>query len=127
MINFTDMNGDASTGFSGSLNPAETNDEIHNIFHQVMDFFATTNYFMMKPHPEMVDNGYCLAAPGKEYLVYLENGETVNINSGEGKYHVKWINACDFTLIIDGGITTNGKNLKSPDSGSDWFVHLESL
>ena len=126
MINFADMNGDSSSGFSGSLNPAEANDGIHNVFHQVMDFFESTGYFRMKPHPECVNNGYCLASPGKVYLVYLENGGSVNIDIKDGNYRLKWINASDLSDIVDGGTTSSGKELTAPAYGSDWFVMLNN-
>jgi len=35
------------------------------------DFFAGTGYWRMEPKDELVSAGYCLAEPGREYVVFL--------------------------------------------------------
>lgn len=127
MINFADMNGDSSSGFSGSLNPDDANIEIHLIFHKTLDFFESLEYYRMKPYNEITDNGYCLALPGKEYLVYLEEGGTVNLNLEPGEYSVRWVNATNLEETIDGGKTADGKGLISPGNGNDWFLTLVNI
>ncbi|MBW6500197.1 MAG: DUF5060 domain-containing protein [Bacteroidales bacterium] len=124
MINFADMNGDSSSGFSGSLDPEMANNEIHAIFHNTLDFFESLGYYKMSPMNEITDNGYCLALSGKEYLVYLGEGGTVNLNPEQGEYSVIWINASDLQEIINGGKTKDGKGLTSPAHGDDWFLRL---
>lgn len=126
MINFADMNGDSSSGFSGSLDPEKANDEIHKIYNNTIDFFESLEYYKMSPMNEITDNGYCLALPGKEYLVYLEEGGIVNLEPEQGEYAVSWINATDFQEIINGGRTTDGKGLTSPGHGDDWFLRLRN-
>lgn len=34
----------------------------------------------MIPHPELASSGYCLANPGKEYLIYLPDSVSVNVD-----------------------------------------------
>ena len=124
MINFADMNGDSSSGFSGSLDPEMANDEIHEIFHNTLDFFESIGYYKMSPANKITDNGYCIALPGKEYLVYLEERGTLNLELEKGEYAVIWINASDFNDVIDAGKTSDGQGMTSPDHGNDWFLRL---
>jgi hypothetical protein len=43
------------------------------------------------PHPELASTGYCLAVPGKQYLVYLPEGGTVTVDlAGAGSLAVEW-------------------------------------
>jgi hypothetical protein len=48
----------------------------------------------MVPHDDLVSSGYCLAAPGSKYLVYLPQGSEVNIDltGHEGRFRVRWLN-----------------------------------
>jgi len=48
--------------------------------------FERIGYWEMEPADDLVDTGYCLANPGKEYLVYLEKGGPVTVQlQGAGK------------------------------------------
>jgi hypothetical protein len=46
------------------------------------------------PHGELASTGYCLAAPGREYLVYLPDGGAamVDLSAVQGKVMVEWLN-----------------------------------
>ena len=89
------------------------------------DFFdsATIPLGRLRPRQELVDAGYCLAEPGKTYLVYLENGGKVNVDVAPGSYEVTWINAANTADQRDGGPTNDGRGLTAPDL-SDWLVLL---
>lgn len=124
-INFADMNGNSSSGFSGSMDMAQRDQKCHDIIKNVWDFFETIPFWRMSPRQDLVDNGYCLAEPGRRYLVYLESGGEVNISIGPDEYSVKWINARDTNRRIDDKPTKNGQNLQSPLDDDDWLVYLE--
>jgi hypothetical protein len=51
-----------------------------------MDLAATA------PHNELASTTYCLANPGKEYLIYLPKGGevTVDLSAAKGKLAVEW-------------------------------------
>jgi hypothetical protein len=89
----------------------------------VCDFFETVPFQRMRPHQDLVDNGYCLAEPGRQYLIYLEEPGAVNLNLPSGAYGVKWINARDTSDTRDGGTTTGVQSLVSP-AGGDWLLYL---
>ncbi|MCX8038164.1 MAG: DUF5060 domain-containing protein [Candidatus Sumerlaeia bacterium] len=116
--------GDSSAGFSGSMNPADRHPKHHDIVKAVWDFFASIPFHRMTPHPELVDNGWCLADPGRMVLVYLESPGTVNVKLSGGPYKVEWINAQNTKDRRAGGTTPDGKALKTPDGGDDWLLWL---
>jgi len=74
----------------------------------------------MTPHNDLASTGYCLASPGKEYLVYLpEGGEgTVNLREAQGTLAVEWIQPTEGT-IMSGGTSVGGDKrvFKAPFSG----------
>lgn len=123
-INLGDMNGNSSSGFSGTLDLDRKVQQRHDIVKQVWDFFETVPYYRMKPRPDLVDAGFCLADPAREYLVYLEQPPMVSVDIEKGTYEVQWINARDTRDIRDEGITTTGSDLASPQEGDDWLLRL---
>lgn len=50
-----------------------------------------TNLAEMTPHRELASTGYCLANPGREYLVYLSEGGTCTVRLAAGTYQVVWV------------------------------------
>jgi len=124
-INFGDMNGSSSSGFSGTMDIAQKDQRSHDVIKQVWDFFETVPFWRMCPRQDIVDNGYCLAELGRHYLVYLESRGTVNISLVPGLYSVRWINAKNTHQRIEGEPTTTGRNLQSPSTADDWLVYLK--
>jgi hypothetical protein len=47
------------------------------------------------PHGDLASTKYCLAEPGREYLVYLPDGDdiTLDLSAARGPLMVEWINA----------------------------------
>lgn len=52
-----------------------------------------TDLSEMLPHPELASTRYCLANPGKVYIVYLpDNNEViVDLSNSNGAFSIKWI------------------------------------
>jgi hypothetical protein len=123
-INFGDMNGDSSSGFSGSMDLNERMQPRHDIIKAVWDFFETVPFYRMKPRQDLVDKGYCLAEPGRQYLVYLDSPGTANLRVSGGAYRVKWINARKTSDVRDGRTTTTGQTLASPQDMDDSLLYL---
>ena len=117
--------GNSSSGFSGSMDLDDRHQEWHDIVKAVWDFFETIPFYEMSPHPDLVNNGYCLAKPGSRYLVYLPSRGGVDVSISNGPYRVEWINAQNTSERHDGGTTNDGQGLSTPDSGDDWLVHLQ--
>jgi hypothetical protein len=47
-----------------------------------------------RPYPALASTGYCLASPGRQYLVYLPEGNevTVDFEGVPGTFEVEWFN-----------------------------------
>jgi hypothetical protein len=123
-INFADMDGNSSSGFSGSMEMSERKQTRHDIVRKVWDFFEMIPFYRMSPNQGIVDNGFCLAEEGEYYLVYLAGGGVVNIALRAGSYSMTWINAQDASDRRYMGITNNGKELFAPGDGDDWLLLL---
>jgi CubicO group peptidase (beta-lactamase class C family) len=123
-INYADMDGNSSSGFSGSMDVSDRIQTRHDIVRKVWDFFETIPFYRMSPNQRIVDSGFCLAEEGKYYLVYLAGGGVVNIALRAGSYNMTWINAQDTSDRRYMGITNNGKKFSAPDDGDDWLLFL---
>ena len=123
-LNFGDMSGNSSSGFGGSMDLSDRNQDKHDIIKAVWDFFETIPFYTMSPCQSLVSEGFCLANVGQEYLVYLEQNDTVDISITGGAYDVEWINAQNTADRRNGGVTSDGQDLTSPADGDDWLVHL---
>jgi hypothetical protein len=124
VLNFADNNGNSSSGFSGSLDLNDKNQIWHEIIKQVWDFFETIPFYKMNPRQNLVNNGYCLAEDGKQYLVYLPYGGTVDVSLIKGTYIVQWINAQNHNDKRKNEMTINDRGFESPNTGDDWFLYL---
>ncbi len=123
-LNFGDMNGNSSSGFTGSLNLSDRRQDKHDIIKRVWDGFETFPFYRLRPHRDLVDRGYCLADPGKTYLVYLDRQMTVNVAVENGPFQCLWINARNTDDRRSGGVTADGKGLTPPKAGDDWLCYL---
>lgn len=123
-LNYADMDGNSSSGFSGSMDLSEKTQVNHDIVRKVWDFFETIPFYRMSPNQQIVDNGFCLAGQGKQYLVYLPDGGVVNVTVKAGLYKVIWIDAQNTSDRRYAGTTDNGKELSVPSGGDDWLLYL---
>ncbi len=123
-LNFADMDGNSSSGFSGNMDLSKRNQHRHDIVRTVWDFFETIPFYSMSPAQNLVDNGFCLARKGERYLVYLEQPGQVSIKIVDGPYQVEWINAQKTSDRRKAGKTLDGQDLTSPDAGDDWLLYL---
>jgi len=124
VLNFGDMKGNSSSGFTGSLELSDRCQARHDIIRKVWDFFETIEFWALSPRQDLVDNGFCLAKPGAEYLVYRPSRGAINVKVTGGPYKVTWINAQDTRDRRDGGATDDGKGLNTPKAGDDWLLLL---
>jgi hypothetical protein len=83
-------------------------------------FVDRRNLAAMTPADNLASTKYCLANPGKEYLVYLPDGGSVEVDlsAAEGKLLLFWIDAqecqCRASDTVEGGAR---RELKAPFSG----------
>ena len=123
-IVFADNAGKSSTGFSGTMDPADCRQERHDVLRQVWDFFETMPYYQMSPRQDLVDSGYCLADDRADrILVYLPENAPVNISIANGPYKAEWINGRNTLERQQAAPSADGKNLQAP-ADQDWFLYL---
>ena len=88
-LNFADLNGNSSSGFSGSMDFKDINGAVnydgHAIVKKVWDFFESIPFYRMSPDKSKTSKGFALVEEGEQYLVYLENGGNVNVNVKSGE------------------------------------------
>jgi hypothetical protein len=81
------------------------------------------------PRPELASTGYCLASPGREYLVYLPDGGEVKVDLSrtKGKLLTQWAHPIT-GMEIPGGQVDGGRwrLLKAPIRG-DAILFLKVL
>jgi hypothetical protein len=126
---FADNDGDSSTGFSGSMDLADRQQGRHNIVKLVWDTVAGLPWQSTRPSPELITNtrggaAFCLADPGRIYLVYFESAGAIDLELAEGAYRVEWINASNPQDRRLGGVIRDGGNLATPKGGDDWILQL---
>lgn len=122
-FNFADNAGDSSSGFSGSLDLNDRRQARHDVIRQVWDTFQTLPYPRTRPRPDLVDRGFCLADEGRDYLVYLPEGEGFSVRTTGGPFRLTWLNTRDQKESHPGGTVADGQNLQPPAAG-EWILLL---
>jgi len=93
-------------------------------------------WWLLEPHPELVRNyaaPFCLATPGKKYLVYLRWGGQVQLNlqpsTNRDVFEYQWFDLAEARRSKSGNITGGGiRELSSPETfprfrqPKDWLL-----
>lgn len=80
---------------------------------------AKINLVTMRPTADFVKNGFCLADPGNEYLVYVEGARIeIDLTQSPGTFIVAWTHLTEGIVISDNNVE-GGKvqTLKNPFTG----------
>ena len=61
-------------------------------FKHLRDFFETTAYWRLEPVDGVVSDGYCLAEPGREYVVFLNKARpfSLKLEGLAGSLKAQW-------------------------------------
>jgi hypothetical protein len=121
---FADNDGDSSSGFSGTMELANSRQERHDVIRGVWDCLKTFPTHRLTSRQDLVSRGYCLARPGEAYLVYLETPAAVDVQVEDGPFRVTWIDARRTDMRHTGGQTRDGRGLTPPPGGDDWLLWL---
>ena len=122
-INFGDMDGSSSSGFSGTIDLANKVQERHDAIREIWDLFESFPFYRMKPRQDLVNSGYCLAEVGKHYLVYLNGSQDAGIALVPGIYTGRWISVDDLNRVVPVPEINHTSRLLPPDQG-DWLLYL---
>jgi hypothetical protein len=83
-------------------------------------FAQRVNLSAMTPADQLASTKYCLAAAGKEYLVYVPDGGAVSVDlsAAEGSFNVEWFDTQQSKTIVAGAVQGSARRvLKAPFNG----------
>ena len=103
-------------------------DALRDAMGRTLAYAKRMNLAAAVPHEELASTRFCLADPGKEYLVYLPQGGdvTVDLSGVSGVLNTEWMEPAEGTILL--GEPTAGGNrrtLKAPFPG-DAVLYLWS-
>lgn len=89
-------------------------------------FMESTKWWAMNPHDELVSNGYCLAIPGEEYVVYSRSGGavTINLSHATEDLMVEWLNPRTGQYSSRSTVAPASSVTLSPPFTGDWVLHI---
>ena len=104
-------------------------DSIRRSLGYTLRFAKRINLAAMMPRNDLASSTYCLADPGREYLVYLPEGNkvTLDLSDATGTFSVEWFNPS--TGDIKSGGTTAGGSLQTfttPFGERDAVLYLKT-
>ena len=90
----------------------------YRYFKHLRDFFEGTDYWRMQPVEDVASDGYCLADPGHEYVVFLNTAApfTLKLAGLAEPLIAKWYQPST-GIMQDGGLVDNGKVDLTPPAG----------
>lgn len=125
VLNFADMDGNSSSGFSGTMDFDQLHQDKHEIVKAVWDWFETIPHHTMRTRQELVRNGYCLAREGEEYYIYLDSENELKMHLGYPyAFKSEWINAIDPNDVRLGPQLSEDVQVWTPDRKGQWILHL---
>jgi Protein of unknown function (DUF4038)/Domain of unknown function (DUF5060) len=100
-------------------------------FRHLRDFFAGTAYWRLEPHDDLVSEGYCLAEPGREYVIFLNhsNSFSLKLEGLTAPLQVEWYQPLTGKRQKAGALPNGTTELQPP---ADWgsgpvALHVGSL
>jgi hypothetical protein len=103
-------------------------DTLRQAMGRTRTFAERINLAAMLPHDELASTKFCLADPGKEYLVYLPQGGavTVDLSAASGPLNLEWTRAAEGTTIRAEPVSGGGlRTMQTPFSG-DAVLYLRN-
>jgi hypothetical protein len=84
------------------------------------------NLAALQPRNELSSSVYCLANPGKEYLVYVPEGApiTVDLSAAPGAFRVEWTDPRTGKSRAGGDVEGGAKRSIPSPNASDWVLRL---
>lgn len=112
---------DKPASWSRDLNTPGAKEMTH-----VRTFWDAIEWWEMEPKNSLVSTGFCLAQPGREYVIYLPSGGGVNVDlsAASGSLDVAWFNPRNGLTSKSGKVAAGGLcSFTAPDN-NDWVLHL---
>ncbi|GLR16080.1 hypothetical protein GCM10007940_06950 [Portibacter lacus] len=114
-----------------SLQDFRSRDKSWEFVNHALTFFNSIEFWEMQPNNDLVSDGWCMANPGEQYLIYLKNGGQTNIEfTDDSIYNTYWFNPRTGVLseareIAGPGIQEIGPPPTDPEQ--DWAILVEKV
>jgi arylformamidase len=105
-------------------------DPVRRSLGQTLHYADRLDLAAMVPTRDVASSGYCLAAPGRAYLIYLPEGGkvTVDLSHAQGGFSVEWFQPGTGRQVAGDPVLEGGKpTLNSPFEGGDAVVLLRVI
>jgi hypothetical protein len=98
----------------------------YGYFKNLRTFFESTRYWELSPADGLVSAGWCLANPGKEYVVFLNKAEpfTLNVAGASGALNAVWYHPLTGQRSDAGALGNGGHRLTPPANWGNGPVAL---
>jgi hypothetical protein len=73
-----------------------------------LTFANRMNLVAMTPQPTLASTHFCLANPGKEYLVYQPYSGPFSLHLGAETYHYEWLNPSSNRIVSSATLSVSG-------------------
>jgi hypothetical protein len=85
-------------------------------FKHLRDFFQGADYWRMEPADGLVSEGYCLAEPGRQYLVFLNNARpfSLKLKGVAAPLKAEWFHPFTGKYHATGTLTSGTARLEPP-------------
>jgi len=95
-------------------------------FKRLREFFGKTAWWSMAPADDLVSDGHCLANPGKEYVVFLDRGNSFTLElAGLSKpLEAEWYHPFTGARVSAGQLSNGTATLTPPAAWTDCPVVL---
>jgi hypothetical protein len=103
-------------------------DPLRDAMGRTLAYAKRMNLEAAVPHEELASTGFCLANPGREYLVYLPQGGdvTVDLSGASGTLNTEWMQPVEGTTIRgEPTVAGDRRVMKAPFAG-DAVLYLWS-
>lgn len=80
----------------------------------------------MRPINDLASSAYCLANPGREYLIYLPAGEpvTVDLSQASGTLRLEWFSPVNGKTVKKGQVQGGQKHVLTPPLNDEAVLYL---
>ena len=97
-------------------------------YAHIVECFAALDWWRMDPHDELADGGaFCMAEPGRQYLVYLPDGGKTNLTLADGRYRASWFDPRSGKSEEIGVVSGSKWSSPTRDRGQDWAITLRRV
>lgn len=87
------------------------------------------NLAAMTPRANLASSGYCLADPGREYMIYVPTGGevSVDLSVASGSLAVEWMHPVEDAITSGGSITGGARRTLCAPFGGEAVLYLKAI